>query len=74
MHTHTQSNTAKLYCEKITKMVHFCWRAVDSGRMGTVTLDGLRLPLSSISIVRPVPLLFGKPESQFELAGPGELF
>ena len=28
--------------------------------MGVVSLDGLRVPISNLSLMRPVPLLFGK--------------
>ena len=41
-------------------MVRVQWCEAGSPRNGQVSLQGLRLPLSAFSIVRPVPLLFGE--------------
>ena len=33
---------------------------MEFNKVGVVSLDGLRVPISNLSLMRPVPLMFGK--------------
>ena len=54
-----QSNVAKLYSERLTQMIQFGWQEPDKRKHGVITLEGLRLATSFVSLMRPVPLRFG---------------
>ena len=59
--THTlQSNTAKLYSERLSQMIQFNWQEANKRKQGVITLEGLRLATSFIPLMRPVPLRFGE--------------
>ena len=55
-----QSNTAKLYSERLSQMIQFNWQEANKRKQGVITLEGLRLATSFISLMRPVPLRFGE--------------
>ena len=61
-HTLLQSNTdtAKLYSERLSQMIQFNWLEANKRKQGVITLEGLRLAASFIPLMRPVPLRFGE--------------
>ena len=51
----------KLYCARLVEMVRVQWREGEGElRTGEVSLDGLRLPLSNLSLMKPLPLQFSE--------------
>ena len=55
-----QSHMAKLYSERLSQMIQFDWQEGNRRKQGVITLKGVRLPTSCISLMRPVPLQFGE--------------
>lgn len=50
---------------KLVEMLSFVWEVeggVDGGtrRQGTLSLEGLRLPMASIPLMKPLPILFSE--------------
>ena len=51
---------AKLYSERLSQIIQFFWQEVNKRKQGVITLEGLRLATSCVSLMRPVPLKFGE--------------
>lgn len=58
-----QIHRSKQYSKKLLEMLTIHWEVASgrgSGRHGTLTLEGIPLPATSIPLMRPLPILFSK--------------
>lgn len=55
-----QGDVTKLYSEKVGEVVKVHWKDLEHNKLGVVALDGLRLSASTVSLMRPIPLMFSK--------------
>ena len=53
-----QANAIKKVCEHIVSLLDIRWTFQD--KSGALSLNGLQLPQSVLSIIRPIPILFSK--------------
>lgn len=51
---------ANLYSKKVVEMVSFNWRVSGTNRQGCVSLEDMKLPVSRVRLITPIPLIMGE--------------